>query len=228
MELAQRRDALAFDLDGTLIDSAPDIAIAVNRLMADLGRPELDLPLIRRMIGDGAGTLVERTLTAASVPHRAEELDSYLKRFLAHYEADPIRLTRPYAGVPETLAALRAAGYRCAVCTNKPQRATVMILEALGLAAYFGAILGADAVTNRKPHPDHLAAALTAIGATPGQAVMIGDSANDVAPARALAMPSIVMGYGYGRTPLSDLGADLILDDFKELPEALGRLEAAR
>jgi phosphoglycolate phosphatase len=226
--MAQRRDALAFDLDGTLIDSAPDIAIAVNRLMAELGRPELELPGIRRMIGDGAGTLVERALTAASVPHRAEELDSYLERFLAHYEADPIRLTRPYAGVPETLAVLRAAGYRCAVCTNKPQRATDMILEALGLAPYFGAILGADAVKNRKPHPDHLSAALTAIGASPGQAVMIGDSANDVAPARALALPSIVMAYGYGRAPLSALGADLILEDFAGLPEALQKIDADR
>ena len=96
------------------------------------------------------------------MPHRADELNAYLKRFLAHYEAEPVRLTRAYAGVPETLAVLRAAGYRCAVCTNKPQRATDMILDALGLAPYFGAILGADAVQNRKPHPDHLAAALTA------------------------------------------------------------------
>jgi phosphoglycolate phosphatase len=223
--LFRRRNALAFDLDGTLIDSAPDIAIAVNRLLADLGRPELDLPDIRRMIGDGAGTLVERALTAASVPHRAEELNGYLKRFLAHYEAEPVRLTRAYAGVPETLAVLRAAGYRCAVCTNKPQRATDMILEALGLASYFGAILGADAVQNRKPHPDHLAAALTAIGATSGEAVMIGDSANDVAPARALSMPSIVMAYGYGRAPLSELGADLILEDFAGLPDALRKID---
>jgi phosphoglycolate phosphatase len=223
--LSQRRDALAFDLDGTQIDSAPDIAIEVNRLLADLGRPELDLPDIRRMIGDGAGTLVERALTAASVPHRAEELNGYLKRFLAHYEAEPVRLTRAYAGVPETLAVLRAAGYRCAVCTNKPQRATDMILEALGLASYFGAILGADAVQNRKPHPDHLAAALTAIGATSGEAVMIGDSANDVAPARALSMPSIVTAYGYGRAPLSELGADLILEDFAGLPDALRKID---
>lgn len=224
--MSQRRDALAFDLDGTLIDSAPDIAIAMNRLMAELGRPEIELPAIRRMIGDGAGTLVERALTAASVPHRAEELDIYLKRFLAHYEAEPVRLTRPYAGVLETLAALRAAGYRCAVCTNKPQRLTDIVIEVLGLAPYFGAILGADAVKNRKPHPDHLAAALTAIGATSAQAVMIGDSANDVAPARALAMPSIVMAYGYGRAPLSELGADLILDDFAKLPDALRKIDA--
>jgi phosphoglycolate phosphatase len=226
--LAPRRDALAFDLDGTLIDSAPDITLALNRLMAELGRPDLDLPEVRGMIGDGAGTLVERALIARSVVHRPEELDSYLHRFLAHYEADPIRLTRPYPGVPETLAELHAAGFRCAICTNKPQHATDMILAALDLTRFFGAILGADAVENRKPHPDHLEAALTAIGAKPGQAVMIGDSTNDVAPARALAVPSIVMAYGYGRAPLSALGADLILEDFAELPDALQRIEAER
>jgi phosphoglycolate phosphatase len=219
--LTQQRDALAFDLDGTLIDSAPDIALALNRLMAELGRPELDLPAVRGMIGDGAGTLVERALIAGSVAHRPEELGSYLQRFLAHYEADPIRLTRPYPAVPETLTALRAAGFRCVICTNKPQRATDMILEALDLSRFFGAILGADSVANRKPHPDHLEAALTAIGAKSSEAVMIGDSANDVAPARALAVPSIVMAYGYGRAPLSALGADLVLEDFAKLPQAL-------
>jgi phosphoglycolate phosphatase len=222
------RDALAFDLDGTLIDSAPDIAIAVNRLMAELGRPELELPTIRRMIGDGAGTLIERALIAASVEHRPDELDHYLQRFLAFYEADPIRLTRPYPGVPETLTALGEAGYRCAVCTNKPQRATDIILESLGLAHHFGAILGADAVKHRKPHPDHLAAALAAIDAMPSQAIMIGDSANDVLPARALGTPSIVMAYGYGRVPLSELGADLILDDFAALPGALRKIDSRR
>jgi phosphoglycolate phosphatase len=223
--LAPRRDALAFDLDGTLIDSAPDIATALNRLMAELGRPDLDLLEVRRMIGDGAGTLVERALVARSVAHRPEEIGSYLHRFLAHYEADPIRLTRPYPGVPGTLAQLHADGFRLAICTNKPQRATDVILAALELSQYFGAVLGADAVENRKPHPDHLEAALTAIGATPEQAVMIGDSTNDVLPARALAMPSIVMAYGYGRAPLSALGADLILEDFAALPEALVRID---
>jgi phosphoglycolate phosphatase len=228
MRLPARYDALLFDLDGTLIDSAPDIALALNLLMADLDRPELDLPAVRSMIGDGAGTLVERALTAASVAHRPEELGSYLKRFLAHYEADPVQLTKPYPGVPETLAVLDAKGFRCAICTNKPQRATEMILEALDLARYFDPILGADAVANRKPHPDHLQAALTAMGAKRERGVMIGDSTNDVAPAQALAMPAIVMAYGYGRRPLSALGADLILEDFAKLPEALQSIGAMR
>lgn len=223
--MSRQRNALIFDLDGTLIDSAPDIATAVNRLMAELGRPAFELPEIRRMVGDGAGTLVERILTSAGIAHRPEERDDYLQRYLAFYEADPVRLTRPYPRVPETLAALGKAGFRCAVCTNKPQRSTDMVLEALNLTHYFGAVLGADAVRHRKPHPDHLEAALTAMGATPNQAVMIGDSINDVMPAHALGVPSIVMAYGYGRLPLEELGANLILDAFEALPEALRKIE---
>jgi phosphoglycolate phosphatase len=217
---------LVFDLDGTLIDSAPDIAIAVNRLMVELGRPEFELAEIRRMVGDGAGTLVGRILTSAGVTHRPEELDGYLQRYLTLYEADPVRLTRPYPGVRETLVALKEAGFRCAICTNKPQRSTEMVLDALDLTHHFGAVLGADAVRHRKPHPDHLEAALNAIGATPHQAVMIGDSINDVMPARALGVPSIVMAYGYGRVPLKELGADLILDAFEALPEALRKIDS--
>lgn len=222
--LPSDRNALVFDLDGTLIDSAPDIATALNRLMAELGKPALPVPEVRAMIGDGAGTLVERALAARAVAHRPEEVRDYLARFLQHYEADPIALTRPYPGVIETLQALAETGFRRAVCTNKPQRATDSILEALGLAPLFDAVLGADAVERRKPHPDHVSATLTAIGAGPERAVMIGDSRNDVAPAKALAMPVIVMAYGYSQGRTHDLGADLVLEDFAAIPAALARL----
>lgn len=218
------RNALVFDLDGTLIDSAPDIAAALNRLMAELGRPALPEPEVRAMIGDGAGTLVERALAARAVDHRPGDVPHYLARFLEHYEADPIALTRPYPGVVETLRALAEAGLRCAVCTNKPQRATDAVLDALELTPFFGAALGADAVERRKPHPDHVSATLAAIGADPGRAVMIGDSRNDVEPAKALAMPVIVMAYGYSQGRSADLGADLVLEDFAAIPAALGRL----
>jgi phosphoglycolate phosphatase len=211
--------AILFDLDGTLVDSVPDLAAAVNELLAELGRPALGLAQVTGMVGDGAQKLVERALAAsgaADTPLRAA-----LDRFLALYEADPTRLTRPYDGVPGVLDALATAGWRLGVCTNKPERATRAVLAGLDLERFFAVVLGGDSGPTRKPDPGPLLTALGRLGSAPGSAAMIGDHRNDVAAARAAGMPVIFARYGYGAATLAGLEPDAFIDRFAELPEAL-------
>jgi phosphoglycolate phosphatase len=213
------QNAILFDLDGTLVDSVPDLAAAMNVLLGELGRPALSLTQVTGMVGDGAPKLVERALAASdatSIPFPAA-----LDRFLALYEADPTRLTKPYDGVPAVLDALAAAGWRLGVCTNKPERATRAVLAGLGLARHFAAVIGGDSGPTRKPDPGPLLAALGRLGSAPASAAMIGDHRNDVAAARAASMPVIFARYGYGEATLAGLAPDAFIDRFAELPQAL-------
>jgi phosphoglycolate phosphatase len=213
------QQALLFDLDGTLVDSVPDLAAAVNGVLAELGRPPLGLPQVTSMVGDGTSALVERALAASGAgdtPLRAAH-----DRFLALYEADPTRLTRPYPGVPAVLEELAAAGWRLGVCTNKPERATRAVLAGLDLERFFAVVLGGDSGPTRKPDPGPLRAALGRLGSEPGNAAMIGDHRNDVAAAQAAGMPVAFARYGYGAATLAGLTPDAVIDRFAELPQAL-------
>ena len=216
---------LVFDLDGTLIDSAPDLHAALNRLMETLGRRMLDLSEVIPMIGDGVPMLVRRALEATGgIP---DDHDKILERYLAIYGAAVADLTAPFPGVVETLEALQQAGHRMAVCTNKPAGATHAILEALGLAGFFSAVAGGDSLPVRKPDAGHLLGALEMLGSTPGRAIMIGDSHNDILVAINAEVRSIAVSYGYRRQPVEELGADIIVDNFAEIPGALARLNGA-
>ena len=158
---------LVFDLDGTLVDSAPDLRAALNEMLRERGRPPLSLPQVKHMIGDGAAALVARALAASGSD--LADAASALPRFIELYEAEAVRLTRPYPAVPETLAALRRRGYRMAICTNKPQHATIAVLEGLGLSALFDGIAGGDSFVVRKPDPGHLLGLVDAVGARPSR-----------------------------------------------------------
>jgi phosphoglycolate phosphatase len=213
------QQAILFDLDGTLVDSVPDLAAAVNGLLAELGRPPLSVPQVTSMVGDGTSALVERALAASgagSAPLRAAH-----DRFLALYEADPTRLTRPYPEVPAVLGELAATGWRLGVCTNKPERATRSVLAGLDLERFFGVVLGGDSGPTRKPDPGPLCAALDRLGSAPGSAAMVGDHRNDVAAAQAAGMPAVFARYGYGTATLAGLTPDAAVDRFTELPQAL-------
>jgi phosphoglycolate phosphatase len=213
---------LVFDLDGTLVDSAADLRAALNQMLRERGRPSLSLPQVKRMIGDGAAALVARAL-AASGGDPADAAGA-LPRFIELYEADAVRLSRPYPAVPETLAALRRLGYRTAICTNKPQHATLTVLEGLGLLPLFDAVAGGDRFPVRKPDPGHLSGLIGALGARAEAAAMIGDSENDAAVARGAGLPLVLMRYGYARADPDSLGADAVLDQFADLPAVLDRL----
>ena len=216
---------LVFDLDGTLIDSVPDLRAALNEMLRERGRPPLSLPQVKRMVGDGAPAMVERAL-AATGP-KAVDAGGALARFLEIYEANPVRLTRLYPEVRSTLTDLRRSGYGTAICTNKPQRATIAVVEGLGLGDLFDGIAGGDHFPVRKPDPGHLLSLIAQLGARREASVMIGDNENDAAAARAARVPLILVRYGYARVDPESLAADALLDHFGELPEALTRLQLA-
>lgn len=213
-----------FDLDGTLLDSAPDLHAALDRLMARLGLPGFARAEVVAMVGDGTRALVERALAARGRSFDAAALDA----FLADYTAHAAVATRPFAGVPEALDALAAAGWRLAVCTNKPEAATRALLGALGLLGRFAAIGAGDSFPARKPDPAHPLATLRLAGGDPAAAVMIGDHRNDVAAAAAAGLPCVFVAWGYGPPAMAE-GAAALARAPEELPALLPRvLHAAR
>jgi phosphoglycolate phosphatase len=214
---------LVFDLDGTLVDSLPDLRAALNEMLRERGRPPLTLPQVKGMIGDGAPAMVARALAASgSGPADAARA---LPRFLEIYEANPVRLSRLYPDVRKTLSELRRRGYCTAICTNKPQRATMAVIEGLGLVDLFDGIAGGDYFAVRKPNPDHVLGLIGELGARREASVMIGDNENDAAAAHGAGIPLLLMRYGYARVDPASLAADALLDHFGELPEALEKLQ---
>lgn len=217
-----RRRVALFDLDGTLVDSLPDLTIALNKLLAEEGRRILADAEVRLMVGDGATRLVERGFAATgTVP---ETVDGLVERFLAHYEGHAAANTRPFDGVAETLTALRRQGWRFAVCTNKPYRPSVEILEELGLSQLIDVVIGGDSTPWKKPDGRPVLAALEALHARPEDAVFVGDSPNDVGAGRAVGLPVVIVTFGYSRVPVAEIAADRLIDHFSELPRALDEL----
>jgi phosphoglycolate phosphatase len=216
---------LLFDLDGTLVDSVPDLTDALNRVLAERGYPPLSRSEVAPMVGDGVPALVERGFAARG--GAPAEAAAALPRYISIYEANATNLTRPYPGVRDTLSELRRRGYRTAVCTNQLQSATETVLDGLGLGALFDGVAGGDRYPVKKPDGGHLLRLIAELGGTAERAVMIGDSENDAAAAHAAAVPLIMMRYGYARVDPGTLGADAVLDDFAELPPALDRLGLA-
>jgi len=216
--------AVVFDLDGTLIDSAPDLRTALNGLLAEHGRRPLTLPEVTAMIGDGAAKLVERAF-AMTGERAGENLPALTSGFLGYYEGKAAVETRPYPGVPETLAGLIADGIALGICTNKPEAPTREILCDLGLDGAFTAIYGGDTLDGvHKPDPRLVFAVLDALDASPENAVFVGDNANDVGAARAAGLPVILRAGGYTVVSAEQLGADVVIAEFDELPGALAGL----
>jgi len=213
---------LVFDLDGTLIDSAPDLAAALNAVLQEAGREQVSLEQVKRMIGDGVRVLVERGFAATGGP--PDDPDRWLRRFVDRYEGASAKLTALFPGVLETLESLAAAGHRMGLCTNKPAHATETVLDAFGLTGFFEAVAGGDTFPVRKPSPGHLLGTLQMMDADPEHAVMIGDSPNDVQVALNAAVPVIAVAYGYRRVPAESMGADILIEHFAQVPDALRRL----
>jgi phosphoglycolate phosphatase len=217
----RRTDTLVFDLDGTLVDSLADLAAALNRLLLAEGRAPLDIETVRGFVGDGVAKLVARGLAAAGLPTDGTRFDTLLARYVADYEARATEHTRPYPGVAALLPALAGAGWRLAVCTNKPQAATVHILRSLGLAPCIAVIAGGDRYRHRKPDPRHVSAAVAEAGSAPARAVLVGDGRQDLAAARDAGMRAIAALYGYGGLAPADVPAGWAIAAFADLPAAL-------
>ena len=217
-------DAVVFDLDGTLIDSAPDMRVALNRVLGRKGRRSLELAEMVAMIGDGAQQMVAHAFAATGAPAAEDDLPMLTRNFLDFYEPLEARLTRPYPGVVETLDGLAAAGLSLGLCTNKPHAPALELLDALGLGRHFDAVIGMAPGRQRKPDPGTLLAVIEALGASPACSVMVGDSANDIGSARNGGVKSVAVAYGYARGPAAALGADTVIQRFADLPEALAAL----
>jgi phosphoglycolate phosphatase len=207
-----------FDLDGTLVDSAPDIQAALNRLMASRGLAAFSRAEVVGMVGDGVPALLRKAFRARGLEPDAAALARFTEDYTAHAAAE----TRPFPGIPEALAALEAAGWRLAVCTNKPTAAAGELLGALGLLRRFAALGCGDSFPMRKPDPGHVLATIAAAGGTPEASVMIGDHHNDVAAARGAGVPCLFVGWGYGPPAMAD-GVPIVAEPGL-LPAALDRL----
>lgn len=190
-----------FDLDGTLVDSAPDLHASLNRLLAGYGLAPFALPEVTKMIGDGARALVEKAFSARGAAFEEEAV----RRFLEDYEPNSAVLTRPYPGMVATLEAFRQAGWQRAICTNKPLAATWVMLDALDLRGHFELVLGGDSLPVKKPDPGHVRGVLEGLGVAPGDATMIGDHQNDIRAAAGAGVRSVFAAWGYG----DGSGADL-------------------
>jgi phosphoglycolate phosphatase len=219
---------IAFDLDGTLVDTAPDLVGVLNAILGEHGHPPLPLATARPMIGRGALALLERGFAAAGAPLHPQTAQPLFDRFIDLYAARIADESRPFPGVAEALDALAGAGATLAVCTNKRTWLSQALLAALGLAGRFAAVMGPDTAGAAKPDPRHLIAAVAAAGGRIEGSVMVGDSKADLDAARAAGVPMVAVSFGYTEIPAAELGADALIDHFAELPAAVRRLLASR
>jgi len=215
---------IAFDLDGTLIETVGDIHAALNHVLAVEGLPAATLEEIRNFVGQGARALITRCCAVHGIHHDEARLDQLTEAYIAAYAADIARYSHPYPGLEEALDVLQTCGATLCVCTNKRTDLSVQLLSTLGLAHRFTAIVGADLVRSRKPHPDHYLHAIRAAGGDPSRSAMVGDSINDVLSAKAADAPVVVYAYGYTDTAPDLLGADAVFTQFTDLPDLLVRL----
>lgn len=214
---------MLFDLDGTLVHSAPDLAAALNLMLKEMGRPEQPTERVAGWIGNGMARLVKRGLTGEIDGEPDVELfERGLSSFKRHYAANLTARTRPYPGAIETLATLRSDGFALGCVTNKSESFSRPLLDRLGLMQYLQVVIGGDTVTTRKPDPLPLRHACEEVGVPPARAVMVGDSAADINAARAAGMPVIAVSYGYnqGRN-VRELNPDWVVDSLAELPQYL-------
>ncbi|GEO83122.1 MULTISPECIES: phosphoglycolate phosphatase [Alphaproteobacteria] len=214
---------IVFDLDGTLVDTAPDLVASLNHTIAAASLAPVGYDDLTHLVGQGARAMIARAFALRGEPLAEEEIQPLLDRFIAHYMAEMPGKSRPYPGLIDALDRLTEAGFILAVCTNKMEALAVPLVEKLGLGRHFSAIAGGDTFAVRKPDPGHIIATIEKAGGDPRHAVMIGDSVNDILAARNAGIPSIVVPFGYSDVPIAELGADRQIDHFDELTPVMLR-----
>ena len=219
--------AVLFDLDGTLVDSAPDLAGAMNVLLERHGRSTLGLDRVRNMVGQGARVLMERAMEATGEPASAEQMDRLFDEFIVYYGEHIADHSVPFPGVREALGQLHDAGCPMGVCTNKTEALSRRLLDALDLSPYFTAVVGGDTLPVRKPDPEHVLETMRRVGGTPSTSFMVGDSRADVAAAKAAGVPVVGVTFGYTPEPVGTYGPDVTIDHFDQLADALASLASA-
>ena len=212
---------IVFDLDGTLVDTAPDLTSALNLVLAGEGLPAVADDDARRMIGGGSRRMIERALIAQGRNLPSAEVDRIFRMFIDHYGAHIADRSRPFPHLESVLQRLRGEGFRLAVCTNKLEWLSVRLLDTLNLSRYFAAICGHDTFGIQKPDPQMLRLTIRRAGGEVQRAIMIGDSLTDVRTARAANVPVIAVGFGYSEVTPQALNADRLISSFSELPHAI-------
>jgi phosphoglycolate phosphatase len=216
--------ALIFDLDGTLVDTAPDLLGALNAVLVQEGRRTVNLADLRHLVGHGARAMLAEAMRRTGEPAPADQLPVLIDAFIAHYRNHLADKSRPFPGVETTLGGLAETGARMGVLTNKPQELAAPLMATLDLARFFGAIHGAGRFSYTKPDARVFHHVVDELGGSGSGAIMIGDSTTDVATARAAGVPVVLLSYGYTPDPVETLGADAVTGAFDELPDIIGRL----
>jgi phosphoglycolate phosphatase len=217
---------IVFDLDGTLVETAPDLMGTLNVLLEREGIAPLPLSKARSLIGAGAKALLARGFAVAGQPLEEPRLSALFEDFIAHYLAHIADESRPFEGVIAAMDLLEAQGARLAVCTNKRTDLSLALLDALGLTERFAAVVGGDAAPAQKPDPRHLVTTIERAGGRVDRAVMVGDSASDARAAQSAGVPLVLVSFGYTDVPAQDLGPDVLIDHFDDLPAACAQLLA--
>ncbi len=213
-----------FDLDGTLIDSVPDLCREISLFLNKHGRRALTESETVSIIGNGAAMMLRGAYKLTGEAVGESEMPALLDAWVRQYADAEMSLTCAFPRVPETLERLKTDGFKLAVCTNKPHEPTLAILKKLDLAKYFDVVLDADALPVRKPRPEPLWEAVKRMGGTNDSAVMVGDSEADAAAARNAGFPVVLLTYGYSHVPFDEIKPDALIDDFGDLPDVLKRL----
>ncbi|MGV8989668.1 MAG: phosphoglycolate phosphatase [Cypionkella sp.] len=222
------RGTVIFDLDGTLVDSAPDLADALDTLLVERGLAPIGLAGTRQLIGHGIADLVKSGLARRGLHPPPEELALAVQSFLKHYTAHLSRKSQPYPGAAAVLIELRQTGWRLVVCTNKLEASARALLGDLGLLSAFELVAGPDTFGVAKPHPDHLLRCLLPGPVSAQNAVLVGDSEVDIAGARAAGLPVIAASWGYAKRPMAELRPDAIVHRLADVPAEVERLIGRR
>jgi phosphoglycolate phosphatase len=219
---------VVFDLDGTLVDTAPDLINALNFILDREGLPPVPLHAARNMIGAGARKLIERGLELEGRAATVEDIDRLTRDFIDRYAVHIADASRPFEGLESALDDLSARGYRFAVCTNKLEWLSKLLLDRLGLTARFSAICGADTFGVAKPDPAILRQTVARAGGQLSSAIMVGDAGPDIGVARRAGIPVIGVEFGYTEVPIADLKPDRLIGHMRELPAAVEALMSRR
>jgi phosphoglycolate phosphatase len=212
---------LVFDLDGTLVDTAPDLIGAANHVLGLRGLSPVASAKLRPQISFGARKIIMRGLAEHGETLPDKEIDGLLATFLAYYADNIANESRPFPGLLDTLHHHKAAGATLAVCTNKAEHLSRALLQQLDMLDMFSAVAGRDTFPVCKPHPDHLTGAIRLAGGTTARAIMVGDSDTDISTARAAGIPCIAVDFGYTDVPVTELGPTTVISHYRDFPAAV-------
>lgn len=219
---------LAFDLDGTLVDTAPDLVGAVNHVLGEEGRPPIGPETLRALIGHGAKVLIERAFVATGEPVDPAALPRLIPSFMNYYRAHIADFSRPFPGTEAALVRLTDAGATLAVCTNKAEGLSTALLEALDLTRYFPVLVGGDTLPVHKPDAEHFLETVRRLGGDRARSLLVGDSPTDAATARNAGVPFVAVTFGYTPVPPEEFGAQALISHFDDLDAAIARVVAER